>query len=99
MSEMVGADWDDDLREIIYIDHYGNAFTGIRGACLDKGIKIEVRGKLLSYAPTFCDVEIGCAFWYENSCGLVELAVNQGRADQVLGLKLGDKINIVGSKN
>src|SRR5690242_13659881 len=25
------ADWPDDLAEIVYIDHYGNAMTGMRG--------------------------------------------------------------------
>ena len=95
LSGMVGADWDADLLEIIYIDHYGNAFTGIRAASLDKTVKIEVGGMLLSYATTFCDVEPGCGFWYENSCGLVELAVNQGRADRLLRVKPGDKITIV----
>ena len=25
------ADWPDDLGEIVYVDHYGNAMTGLRG--------------------------------------------------------------------
>jgi hypothetical protein len=37
-------------------------------------------------------------FWYENSNGLVELAVNQGRADHELGLTMGIPIEIVPSK-
>jgi S-adenosyl-L-methionine hydrolase (adenosine-forming) len=37
-------------------------------------------------AGTFSDRPIGTAFWYENSNGLVEIAVNQGRADRDLGL-------------
>jgi hypothetical protein len=36
-------------------------------------------------------------FWYENSNGLVELAVNQGRADHE-GLTMGIPIEIVPSK-
>ena len=43
-------------------------------------------------ARTFSEVAVGQAFWYENSNGLVEIAVNQGRADRVLGLGLGDPI-------
>ena len=35
------------------------------------------------------------AFWYENSNGLVEIAVNQGRADRTLGLAIGSAIAIV----
>jgi S-adenosylmethionine hydrolase len=26
------ADWPDDLCEIVYVDHYGNAMTGLRAA-------------------------------------------------------------------
>jgi S-adenosyl-L-methionine hydrolase (adenosine-forming) len=36
-------------------------------------------------------------FWYENSNGLVEIAVNQGRADHE-GLTMGIPIEIVPSK-
>jgi S-adenosyl-L-methionine hydrolase (adenosine-forming) len=35
------------------------------------------------------------AFRYENSNGLVEIAVNQGRADRELGLTIGIPIEIV----
>jgi len=35
---------------------------------------------------------VGEAFWYENSNGLVEIAVNSGRADAVLGLGLGASV-------
>jgi hypothetical protein len=35
------------------------------------------------------------SFWYENSNGLVEIAVNQGRADRELGLTIGIPIENV----
>jgi S-adenosylmethionine hydrolase len=34
----------------------------------------------------------GEALWYENSQGLVEIAVNCGSAAQLLGLKIGDGV-------
>jgi len=34
-------------------------------------------------------------FWYENSNGLVEIAVNQGRADRELGLAIGNSVEII----
>jgi S-adenosyl-L-methionine hydrolase (adenosine-forming) len=37
----------------------------------------------------------GAAFWYVNSNGLVEIAINQGRADRVLNLTIGTSIEIV----
>ena len=30
------ADWPDDLAEIVYIDHYGNAMTGMRGEAVPR---------------------------------------------------------------
>lgn len=44
---------------------------------------------------TFSDLPPGAAFWYENSNGLAEIAVNQGRADRELGLSIGMPVKIV----
>jgi hypothetical protein len=44
---------------------------------------------------TFSDRPQGSAFWYENSNGLAEIAVNQGRADRDLGLSTGSPVEIV----
>jgi S-adenosylmethionine hydrolase len=44
---------------------------------------------------TFSDLPTGAAFWYENSNGLSEIAVNQGRADRDLGLSIGIPVAIV----
>jgi S-adenosylmethionine hydrolase len=49
----------------------------------------------LNRARTFGDLPPGAAFWYENSNGLVEIAVNQGRADRALGLSVGTPVEIV----
>ena len=40
-------------------------------------------------------ISLGTAFWYENSNGLAEIAVNQGRADRELGLAIGTPVEIV----
>jgi hypothetical protein len=50
---------------------------------------------VLDSARTFGDRPPGTAFWYENSNGLAEIAVNQGRADHELGLAMGTPIEIV----
>jgi hypothetical protein len=52
-------------------------------------------GRLLQRARTFSDQPPSTAFWYENSNGLVEIAVNQGRADRELGLAIGSPVEIV----
>jgi S-adenosylmethionine hydrolase len=87
-------DWPDDLAEIAYIDHYGNALTGLRAAVVPPAAQLEAKGRLLKRARTFGDLPPGVAFWYENSNGLVEIAVNQGRADRDLGLAVGTEIAI-----
>ena len=89
------ADWPDDLCEIVYVDHYGNAMTGLRAAMLPPGARLTAAGRVLDRARTFSDLPPGAAFWYENSNGLAELAVNQGRADRDLGLAIGSPVEIV----
>jgi len=88
------ADWPDDLAEIVYIDRYGNAMTGLRAAVLADTTYLRVSGRVLPRARTFSDVPAGTAFWYENSNGLAEIAVNAGRADAALDLALGSPVII-----
>jgi S-adenosylmethionine hydrolase len=88
-------DWPDDLPEIVYIDGYGNAMTGLRAAALPKKTGLAVGGRVLRRARTFSDVPPGTAFWYENSNGLAEIAVNAGRTDSVLSLAIGTPISVV----
>ncbi|MCK9530075.1 MAG: SAM-dependent chlorinase/fluorinase [Gammaproteobacteria bacterium] len=83
--------WPADLMEVIYVDHFGNAMTGIR-AVNAPGDTVEVNGHRLNRARTFGEVAPGEAFWYENANGLLEIAVNQGRADSVLGLCIGTPV-------
>src|SRR5215467_1718141 len=89
------ADWPDDLAEIIYVDHFGNAMTGLRASMLAPDTKLAAAGRVLEHARTFGDRPLGAAFWYENSNGLAEIAVNQGRADRDLGLAIGMPVEIV----
>jgi S-adenosyl-L-methionine hydrolase (adenosine-forming) len=87
-------DWPDDLSEIVYIDHFGNAMTGLRAAMLPEGARLAAAGQLLDRARTFSDLLPGAAFWYENANGLAEIAVNQWRADRKLGLAVGSPVKI-----
>ena len=87
-------DWPDDLAEIVYIDRYGNAMTGLRGEIAPTGARISSSGRILAHGDTFAAVPPGAAFWYANSNGLVEIAVNQGRADRELGLAIGSPITL-----
>jgi S-adenosylmethionine hydrolase len=89
------TDWPDDLCEIVYVDHYGNAMTGLRAVMLPRDARLVAAGRVLQRAGTFSDRPPGVAFWYENSNGLPEIAVNQGRADRELGLAIGAPVEIV----
>jgi S-adenosyl-L-methionine hydrolase (adenosine-forming) len=89
------TDWPDDLCEIVYIDHFGNAMSGLRANMLPGNARLAVAGQVLERAGTFSDRPLGTAFWYENSNGLVEIAVNQGRADRELALAIGNPVEIV----
>jgi len=79
----------DDLAEVIYVDHYGNCFTGIRARGVPETNRLGVAGRELAHARVFADAEPGAAFWYENSSGLVEVAVNRGSAAANLALTVG----------
>ncbi len=86
------GEWPDDLPEVIYIDHFGNVITGLRAKHLKPEQNLKVHHHVFRHARTFSDVPVGQGFWYENSNGLVEIAVNQGHAAQQLGLKPGDRL-------
>ncbi len=89
-------DWPDELAQIIYIDSFGNAMTGVRAASVSWGTHVLMNGRTLRTARTFSDVSEGDAFVYENAYGLIEIAVNKGRADNMLELEVGSSLEFVG---
>jgi S-adenosylmethionine hydrolase len=89
-----GPQWPDDLAQVLYIDHYGNAVTGLRAAKLGANQILKVGKHRLCYRRVFADAPRGEGFWYENANGLAEIAVSQARADKVLQLRLGDTLTI-----
>jgi len=86
-----------ELPRILYIDHYGNTWSGIRGGLAETGSGIEVKGNVLPWRRVFVEAGKGEAFWHVNSSGLIEIAVNRGSAAEKLGLKVGDLVRLVGS--
>ena len=82
-------DWPDELGEVIYIDNFGNAMTGLRAKSVSPNATFDAASRSVGRARTFSEKAPGEPFWYENSSGLVEIAVNQGRADELLGLSVG----------
>jgi hypothetical protein len=89
LSQLAGSEWPDELGEVVYADVYGNLLTGLRGDRHADDAILEAGGRQLGYARTFSAAAAGAAFWYRNSCGLVEIAVNGGSARERLGLGVG----------
>jgi S-adenosyl-L-methionine hydrolase (adenosine-forming) len=82
------------LNEIIYIDHYGNAISGLTCGTITHDMKIIVAKRVIDYAAVFSQVGRGDLFWYENSIGLIEIAANQANAAKLLDLVVGQSIAI-----
>lgn len=89
---IVGADWSEHLAAVIYIDGFGNAVTGVGSAKAEEIQSVTINGEVVQRATRFGEVSPGVAFWYVNSLGLLEIAVNRGSAAERFSLALGDKI-------
>ncbi|MGE5320672.1 MAG: S-adenosyl-l-methionine hydroxide adenosyltransferase family protein [Hyphomicrobiaceae bacterium] len=81
-----------DLSRVIYVDHYGNAWTGVRAAPTDA--RVIAAGALFKHSASFGRVAKGEGLWFINSVGLLELAVNRGSAAADYGLKVGDPVQV-----
>jgi len=88
------SDWPDDWGHVVYIDRYGNCMTGLRGEKVDNSYQIEAGGTYVPVVYTFSDCAVGEALCYQNSLGLLEIAVNQGSAAEELSLKLGSQVSV-----
>jgi S-adenosylmethionine hydrolase len=91
---VAGVDWPTQTSRVVYRDVYGNLYTGLDADRLDRSRRVIAGNRDLGFARTFSCVPPGEAFWYRNAFGLVELAVNCGRADEVLGLREGDTVSL-----
>ncbi|MCG5243347.1 S-adenosyl-l-methionine hydroxide adenosyltransferase family protein [Azospirillum doebereinerae] len=94
VSAIARPDWPDDLARIVYVDVYGNAMTGLRASQLPPDAVLSVGNQQLERGRTFADAGPGGALWYGNSNGLAEIAVNRGRADTRLGLRVGSAVTV-----
>jgi hypothetical protein len=90
--------WPAELAQVVYIDHYGNAITGLRGDGLGSAQRLGVGRLRLRHAPVFSAAPRGKPFWYVNSNGLVEIAVREGNAARQLKLRLGTRLQIMKSQ-
>ena len=95
-SKVDRYNWPHDYFALIYIDGFGNVMTGIRADSVHISTKLSVADVEFCYADHFSAVEESVAFWYRNSLGLVEFAVNCGRAADLQGMDIGQVVGVLG---
>lgn len=79
--------------QILHIDRYGN--LKINGTLPVGATKIFLSNNLsIPLVRTFEDVDIGQPLAYLGSSGLLEIAIREGNASNVLGLKIGECLSI-----
>jgi S-adenosylmethionine hydrolase len=83
-----------DIAEVVYLDGYGNAVSGLRAQAVHPESTLNVHGTSIDGARTFSAVPVGQPFWYENSMGLVEVAANQGSAADMLQMEIGTLVEV-----
>lgn len=88
-------DFPDDVENVIYVDGFGNLMTGVRAVSLGPQDRLSVAGRVLERYRTFSECESGALFCYENAIGLMEIAANQGHAQNILAINAGAPIKII----
>lgn len=83
------------MPEIVYVDVYGNLWTGWPAASVPAGAVFVLNGQRFTRARTFADRDPGTGFWYENSAGLVEIAVREGSAARHYGAGPGTPVEML----
>ncbi|MFZ1881504.1 MAG: SAM-dependent chlorinase/fluorinase [Gaiellaceae bacterium] len=88
---------------VLSVDRFGNVATNVRRKHVDElgvanGDRVEIRLTLDRYyalvASTFADAPPGELILYEDSYGLVTLAISHGDAARLTGVSSGDELRI-----
>jgi S-adenosylmethionine hydrolase len=88
---------------VLAIDRFGNVATNVRRSDLEAreisvGDRVEIRLALDRYfaivAGTFADASPGELILYEDSYGLVTLAISRGNAARLTGVSPGDELRV-----
>jgi S-adenosylmethionine hydrolase len=95
------ADKDGIQGWIIHIDKFGNLVTNISDSLIDevikrKATKLYVGNTILDeITETFGSVPEGEPVAYIGSAGMLEIAINKGNAQEMLGVQKGAQISLV----
>lgn len=81
--------------EVLFFDHFGNAFTNIPGTVPSSSFSVRVKGKNLgSIRKSYFEVPQGKAVAVISSSNWLELAVNHGSAREKLKLREGTCVEV-----
>lgn len=95
LDQLVILEEEQNHYEIGHIDDFGNCWTSMREYEISKEATIVIKNQHFHYAGVFSDTVKGDPFWYVNSSGFVEVAVNQGDAAGQFNLRIGDIVNFI----
>ncbi len=108
LEELVTYRWAEPIADkdglqgwVIHIDKFGNLVTNISEELIkevidDKNVKIYVGNTILDeIVDTFASVPEGEPIAYIGSSGMLEVGVNQGDAEEMLGVQKGAQISLV----
>ena len=93
-SPVPGRNWPADLAEVVYLDPYGNAATGLRAKIVGPEVVLRSNNRCFFPVTTFGDAPAGSAIWYENSNAHAELAISEGSAAGSCGLAIGSAVSV-----
>ncbi|MCI4064868.1 SAM-dependent chlorinase/fluorinase [Micromonospora sp. R77] len=84
--------------EVLTVDHFGNVQLAAPGALLAPlPPRVRVAGRAAAHGRTFGDAPAGDLVVYVDSAGLVAVAVNTGRAADLLGVRPGELVAVTGT--
>ncbi|ALM75382.1 SAM hydrolase/SAM-dependent halogenase family protein [Thermococcus barophilus] len=80
------------ILKVIYIDDFGNVILNLEN--YERPKYVEVEGLKIPYLDTYGQVKKGELLALPGSHDYLEIAVNQGSAAEVLGVKVGDELEV-----
>jgi len=84
-----GGDW---VGEVAHVDRFGTLVTNLPGVSVAEGATVRIGAYDFVLGRTFADVATGDPVAFVGSGGTVEVAVRDGRADDVLGATRGVEV-------
>ena len=85
------------VGQVIHVDHYGNLISNIRKADFEKICEVNSgnpgfivrfgKDSFSAFHESYSQVDEGDCFVLFNSYDFIEIGINKGRADQLLGLR------------